>query len=242
MSDLEFRLDSTAAILLLQAAESICSSAAVDDVLEPSSRPAADEGLRSGRFEPVEILGSGLRLSGTLSVGGFNRLSDFANLSEGLISLSDGQLMGLHGEDPVAVAPQLWLTRNAITLIAQREPGPLQNREGFRATRETRRLSIVSPGLLITGDAHLPEGGPMATYMGVSDLPFVPMTEVEVRSAVDPGAEPVRYAFALLNRSRIDVIAPAPSRVVEAPTADAPTTDAPAEQRAMDLVPASAER
>ncbi len=208
MNALEPGPGSTAAIRRLQAAE--------------TGSQHAEERAEVGRAEPVEILGPGLRLAGTLSVGGFNRLSDFVNLSEGLVGLRDGRLLGWHGEDPVGVAPELWLTRRAITMIAQREPQPIQDREGFRVTRQTQRLSIVSHDLLITGNVHLPEGGSMTMYMGASDILFVPMTDVEVQAAGDPQPESVRYAFALVNRGRIDAIATATPHVVAVPVSARP--------------------
>ena len=44
-------------------------------------------------------------------------------------------------------------------------------------------------------------------FMDANDISFVPMTNVEGRAADSLAAEPIRYAFALLNRGCVNVVA-----------------------------------
>ena len=43
--------------------------------------------------------------------------------------------------------------------------------------------------------------------MGANDIPFVPLTNFGGRAADSLAAEPIRYAFALLNRGCVNVVA-----------------------------------
>src|ERR1044072_8990126 len=82
----------------------------------------------TGHDEQVELVGTNLRVKGTVSLGRFGRLTDLINASSGYIRLRDPQLRGRNGEPTGLQLAELMVDQDEISFIAQQpashpEPG-----------------------------------------------------------------------------------------------------------------------
>ena len=137
-----------------------------------------------GHDEPVELVGTNLRVKGSVSLGRFGRLSDLINASRGYIRVRDAQLLQRNGEPTDLVLPELMVDQDEISFIAQQqapapEPGTAVGfvepvfGESVEA-RQAREFVLFTPGHTVTGKVHI---------FGQTDLAgFVDAT----RSAVRP--------------------------------------------------------
>ena len=172
-----------------------------DDVVEPI-----------GHDEPIELVGTSLRLTGSVALGRFGRLSDLINASQGYIRIRDAQLLQRNGEPTNLVLPELMVDQDEISFIAQPhaqapEPGtaigfvePVFG--GDIEARQAREFVIFTPGHTVTGKVHIFGQTDLAGFVDATDPRFVPVTNVTARSLADRRIVS-RYDFILINRTQM---------------------------------------
>ena len=174
-----------------------------------------------GRDEPVELVGTNLRLTGAVALGRFGRLSDLVNASRGYIRVHDAQLLQRNGEPTNLVLAELMVDQDEISFIAQPqaqapEPGAAV---GFIEpvfgdnieARQAREFVMFTPGHTVTGKVHIFGQTDLAGFVDATDPRFVPVTEVTTRSLSDRRIVS-RYDFVLINRTQMIAAAEAGSR------------------------------
>jgi hypothetical protein len=151
----------------------------------------------------VELVGPHLRMSGTIGLGRFRRLSDLINHHDGLIGLRNATILRRNGTATRVTAPTIWVSPTEVTMIGESstravpEPPP-----EFRINKEPLDLVFVTPGHTLTGQVHIVAGGQFAVFIESNDPPFIPLTDARTRSLADRRII-ARYDFALLNRRHI---------------------------------------
>ncbi len=173
-----------------------------------------ESSIGGGRLEPIEMIGTHLRVSALIDTGRFRRLSDLVNHTRGYLLLREARVLRRNGEPTRMTMPELLLNQDEITFIAQREPSeltPSTNSDALeRPTLETkpRRLIIFTSGHAITGSVHLYHEQTLAGFVDTPDPRFVVMTNARARSLAD---RRVISHFALLLVNRTQMIAAAES-------------------------------
>ena len=157
----------------------------------------------AGTTVEVELVGPHLRLSGSVALGRFRRLSDVLNNSDGLVGLHNATILRRNGTPTRVTAPRIWVSPAEVTLIGEaatvdRAAPPLE----FRIPKEPRDLVFVTPGHTLTGRVHVVPGGDLSAFIESSDPAFIALTDVRTRSLADRRII-ARYEFALLNRRHI---------------------------------------
>lgn len=183
-----------------------------------------------GATELVELVGPDLRVSGTMHLGRFARLSDLVNHSRGFVQVRDARLLRRNGEPTSLVMANLMVNQDEITFIGQaaaaRDAAPdetlpagkvLPTGEvpsvgetllGDRPTIEKvrRRYVVFASGIEITGFVHVHQEMAITNFVEASDLRFVPFTAVTVRSLADR-AVLGQFEFVLVNRTQMMAVA-----------------------------------
>ena len=165
-----------------------------------------------GQAESIELVGTSLRLTGTITLGLFGRLTDLINASSGYLRVRDARLLRSNGEQTDLVLPELMVERDEISFIAQHHaPRPEPGSAGgfiepdFGATAEVRKARefvLFTPGHTVTGKVHLYGQTDLEGFVG-SEVPrFVPVTDVTTRSLADRRIVS-RYDFVLINRTQM---------------------------------------
>ncbi len=154
--------------------------------------------------ERVDMIGQFLRLSATISLGRFERLSDYINLTEGFISVGEAAILKRSGEPTNVVLPELSVRRDEMTLIGEVRSATDSDRSGhgMYIPKVPRPLIFVTRGHVVRGDFHLPPGGSVESFAEATDPRFVPVSNVHIRSLYDRRVIS-HYAFALLNRTQL---------------------------------------
>ncbi len=71
------------------------------------------------KSEIIELVGPHLRVSGTISLLRFNRLSDLVNHTSGFVRLTEARLLRRNGEPTNLIVPELMVNQDEITFIGQ---------------------------------------------------------------------------------------------------------------------------
>jgi hypothetical protein len=174
-----------------------------------------------GHDEPVELVGTNLRLTGAVALGRFGRLTDLINASRGYIRVHNAQLLQRNGEPTSLVLAELMVDQDEISFIAQPEaqapePGAAV---GFIEpvfgdnieARQAREFVMFTPGHTVTGKVHIFGQTDLAGFVDATDPRFVPVTDATTRSLSDRRIVS-RYDFILINRTQMIAAAEVGSR------------------------------
>jgi hypothetical protein len=166
----------------------------------------------TGHDEPVELVGTHLRLKGLIALGRFGRLTDLINASSGYVRVRDARLLRRNGDPTSLVLPELMVDQDEISFIAQHEaPPPEPGAAGgfiepnFSTTvesRQAREFVMFTPGHTVTGSVHLFGQTDLAGFVDSSDPRFVPVTGATTRSLADRRIIS-HYEFVLINRTQM---------------------------------------
>ena len=166
----------------------------------------------TGHDEPIELVGTHLRLTGQIFLGRFARLSDLINSSSGYVRVRNARLLRRNGEPTSLILPELMVDQDEISFIAQPEAPPPDTagsgtflEAGFGGTVEARRARefvIFTPGHTVTGKVHVFGQTDLAGFVDASEPRFVPVTEVTTRSLADRRIIS-HYAFIVINRTQM---------------------------------------
>ena len=169
-------------------------------------------GVPAGHDEEIELVGTNLRVKGTMSLGRFGRLTDLINASSGYIRVRDAQLLQRNGEPTGSVLSELMVDQDEISFIAQQhaphpEPG---SATGFIEpvfgddieARKAREFVMFTPGHTVTGNVHIFGQTDLAGFVDATDPRFVPVTAATTRSLTDRRIV-ARYDLILINRTQM---------------------------------------
>jgi hypothetical protein len=163
------------------------------------------------RVETVEVIGRFLRVSGDMSLTRFERLSDFVNITDGFLTIRDATILKRNGEPTRVTLPELWVSRDEITLIGQHDVEPSHRTgHGLYIPKAPQRLVFVTRGHLINAAVYLLPGATTAAFAEATDPRFVPLSDVNCRSLADRRVIS-HYGFALLNRRQVVAIGESPA-------------------------------
>ena len=170
------------------------------------------EAMPTGHVESVEMVGTHLRVRGTVSLGRFGRLSDLINASSGYLRIHDAQLLSRNGEPTGLVLAELMVDQDEISFIAQQqaehpEPGAAVGfiEPAFGDNIEARRARefvMFTPAHTITGKVHVFGETDLAGFVDATDPRFVPVTGATTRSLADRRIVN-HYDLILINRTQL---------------------------------------
>ena len=167
-----------------------------------------------GHEEQVELVGTNLRMTGTVSLGRFARLTDMINASSGYLRIHDAQLLLRTGEPTDLRLPELMVDQDEVSFIAQRraaapEPGSgtgfieptFGDAPGIEA-RQAREFILFTPAHTVSGRVYIFGQTDLAAFVDSSDPRFVPVVDATTRSLTDRRLM-THYDFVLINRTQM---------------------------------------
>ncbi len=167
-----------------------------------------------GRLEPIEMIGTHLRVSASINVGHFRRLTDLVNHTSGYLLLQDAMLLRRNGDPTRMSMPRLLLNQDEIAFIGQREPSPLPPEpvdvggwhERPTIEKVARRLVLFTSGHAITGSVYLYHEQTLEEFVDTPDPRFIAVTDARARSLADRRVIS-QFALLLVNRTQILAVA-----------------------------------
>jgi len=171
-----------------------------------------DEGASPGHDEPIELVGSNLRMTGLVSLGRFRRLTDMINASSGYLRIRDACLLNRTGEVTDLQVRELMVDQDEVSFIAQTHPPtPEEGAAGgfdeptFDAgvdARQAREFVMFTPAHTVTGKVFIFGQTNLATFVDSTSPRFVPVIDATTRSLADRKVVS-HYAFLLINRTQM---------------------------------------
>ena len=169
--------------------------------LDAPAPPAVDES--------VEIVGTHLRLTGSVNLGRFNRLTDMVNATAGYLRIRDARLLQRNGEPTSLIFDEIMVDHDEISFIAQRAPhqptGSGTFDSGFSEPgleRTARAFVMFTPGHTVSGRVHVFGQTDLGAFVDSTDPRYVPVIEVSTRSLADRRIVS-HYPFVLINRTQM---------------------------------------
>ena len=166
----------------------------------------------AGRDEEIELVGPNLRVTGSISLGRFGRLTDLINASSGYLRVRQACLLERSGEATDLSLPELMVDQDEISFIAQRHPPALEEEAagGFKAPtfdtgvdeRQAREFVMFTPAHTVTGKIYIFGQTDLAAFVDSTSPRFVPVVDVTARSLADRGVV-TTYDFVLINRTQM---------------------------------------
>jgi hypothetical protein len=173
---------------------------------DPLGPPGADGPVR---YETIELVGPHLRVTGTISLLRFNRLSDLINHNRGFVRLTDARLLRRNGEPTNLVVPELMVNQDEITFIGQTiedlSTAPHARPGGMDRPlmeRIPRQLVIFTAGHTLTGTVLLFSETDVAAFVDSPDPRFVALVDVTARSLADRRVIS-HFGLVLVNRTQM---------------------------------------
>jgi hypothetical protein len=165
-----------------------------------------------GHNEPIEMVGTNLRVIGTVSLGRFGRLTDLINASSGYLRIRDARLLQRNGDPTDLNLPELMVDQDEISFIAQTsvaapEPGAATGfiepvNDTTVEHRKARAFVIFTPGHTVSGKVYIFGQTDLAAFVDSTDPRFVPVVDVTTRSLADRQIVS-HYDFVLVNRTQM---------------------------------------
>ena len=185
------------------------------------SDPFEGAATAAGQDESIELVGTNLRMLGTINLHRFGRLTDLINASSGYVRIHNAQLLQRNGDPTNLVLSELMIDQDEISYIAQQqaenpEPGAavgfIEPAFGDNIeTRQAREFVMFTPGHTVTGKVHVFGQTDLAGFVDSTDPRFVPVTAVTTRSLADRRIVG-HYDFILINRTQMIAAAEAGAR------------------------------
>jgi hypothetical protein len=153
--------------------------------------------------QSVEMVGTHVRISGTMDIGEFQRLTDYVNLQPGTLTLRDVTLLNRRGQTTADLLDRLAIRQRDVTLIAQRSAPPLTEPTADVYIRKARHsIMALTTGHIVEGTISLYPGAELDAFLQATDPPFLPLIRTRVRWLADRRLKTV-YEFVLLNRAHV---------------------------------------
>jgi hypothetical protein len=164
------------------------------------------------REEPIELVGTHLRLTGIIGLNRFGRLSDLINGSSGAVRIHDARLLLPNGDPTDLILPQLMVDQDEISFIAQREKQPRDAsimtgfgghaNVGGSTFRTPRMFVMFMPGHTVWGNVYVFGETDLSAFMDATDPRFVAVTEVRTQSLAQRRIIN-EFPFVLINRTQM---------------------------------------
>jgi hypothetical protein len=171
-----------------------------------------DDVGQEGRDEPIELVGTNLRMTGVVSLGRFRRLTDMINASSGYLRIRDACLLHGTGEPSDLEVPELMVDQDEVSYIAQTNPPvPEEGAAGgydeptFDTgidARQAREFVMFTPAHTVTGKVFIFGQTNLAAFVDSTSPRFVPVVDATTRSLADRKVVN-HYDFLLINRTQM---------------------------------------
>lgn len=166
----------------------------IDSLLPP--------GAPAGPSLEVELISAHARVSGSVHLNKYTRLSDLLNLQGAVISVFDPVILDPAGISAAANSPRLDVQLDELTLVVDRSNyiPPVDHQQAIE--KKSHHMMAITDAHLIFGTFFTYPSAEPPAYLVADDPRWIPLADVTVRSLVDRKIE-FRSAFAVLNRRHI---------------------------------------
>ena len=168
----------------------------------PGIGSSLESGPPVGETLEIELFSAHARISGSVNLGAYTRLSDLLSFHDDILALTDAAVLTQSGEPTADRAPQLDIRLESLTLVVDKSnyvPPPDSEQT---IEKKAHRMLAVTEAHVITATFFIyPDAEPIA-YLKAHEPRWIPVADVHVTSLIDRKIE-VRADFAVLHRTPI---------------------------------------
>ena len=164
--------------------------------------PSLQSGPPVGPTLELELFSAHARVSGSVNLGAYTRLSDLLSFHDDILALSDAVVLTQSGEATADRAPQLDIRLESLTLVIDKSNYTPPPDTEQTIEKKAHRMLAVTEAHVITGTFFIyPDAEPIA-YLKAHEPRWIPIADVHITSLTDRKIE-VRADFAVLHRTPV---------------------------------------
>jgi hypothetical protein len=165
-------------------------------------QPEMQSGTPTGPNLELELISAHARISGSVNLGAYTRLSDLLSFHDDILAVTDGVVLTSSGKVTENRAPQLDVRLEALTLVVDRSNyvPPPDARQAIE--KKAHRMLAVTEAHVITATFFIYPSAEPVSYLKAHEPPWIPVADVHLTSLIDGKIE-VRAEFAVLHRTPI---------------------------------------
>lgn len=165
-----------------------------------------ESATQSGPVLEVELISAHARVSGTVSLGAYARLSDLLNFHDEILTVNNAVVLNRRGIATADAARQLGVHLDTLTLVIDRSNYvPPPGGPDAVQTQPIRVLAITEDHVITATMFIHPDAEPVP-YLRASEPRWLPVTNVRVRSLVDRRVK-FQFVFGVLHRKAVSAAA-----------------------------------
>jgi hypothetical protein len=168
----------------------------------PGIGTSLDSGPPKGPDLEIELFSAHARISGSVNLGAYTRLSDLLSFHDDILSLSDAVVLTQAGEPTTDRAPQFDVRLETVTLVIDKshyKPPPDADQA---IEKKAHRMLVVTEAHVITATFFIYPDAEPVSYLKAHEPRWIPMADVHITLLTDRTIE-VNTDFAILHRTPI---------------------------------------
>jgi hypothetical protein len=149
----------------------------------------------------VELISAHTRITGTVNLGTYMRLSDLLNFLDPVLTVTSGALLDTTGAKTADGAPELDVWLSNLTVVMDHStyvPPP----DSLSVEKKSYQMIAVTEAHVINATFFIYPGAEPITYLRAREPRWIAVTDVVVRSVSDRSME-AKAKFAILNRESV---------------------------------------
>lgn len=166
--------------------------------VESSPEPELPKGPRL----ELELISANARISGSVNLGAYTRLSDLLSFHDDILSVTDGVVLSPTGEPTADRAPQLDIRLLELTLVIDRSNYVPPPDTELAIEKKAYRMLAVTHAHVITATFFIYPSAEAVAYLRAHEPRWIPLADVHVKSLIDPKVE-IQSDFAVMHRGPV---------------------------------------
>jgi hypothetical protein len=168
----------------------------------PGLGPSLDSGPPVGPTLELELLSAHARISGSINLGAYTRLSDLLSFHDDILAVSDAIVLNQAGEPTADRAPVLDVRLETLELVIDKSNyKPPPDTEQAIEKRAHRMLAVTEAHVITATFFIYPDAEPVS-YLKAHEPRWIPIADVHVTLLTDRKIE-INADFAILHRTPI---------------------------------------
>jgi len=170
--------------------------------MDPAIDALVNAAAATGPALALELLSEHARISGTIHLGVYPRLSDLLSFHDDILTVSDGVVLSANGEPTGHKAAQLDIRLDGLTLVIDRSSYVPPTDSGQAVEKTAHRMLAVTDGHVINATFFIYPSAEPNSYLRAHEPRWIPIVDAEITSLADSKAV-LRADFAVLHRKAL---------------------------------------
>jgi len=155
--------------------------------------------VATGPTLELELVSDHARISGSIRLGAYPRLSDLLSFHDDILTVTDGVVLTRTGEATTQRAPELDVRLDALTLVIDRSNYTPPSASEQAVQKTSHRMLAVTDAHVINATFFIYPSAEPNSYLRAKEPRWIPIVDLEATSTMDPTVV-LKADFAVLHR------------------------------------------